>query len=144
MRGKYSWKVGDRGPRGDDSAHEGLVSVVELHNGAEDNELKVLEASLVKDKSTRWIDTGSRESGKACPACLCTADACTSCNVAIWVELSVTLSQNSSATQTMKRDFPMAVQSCVSFANACASSQWLIAPFEKMYKLDVHCDYHYY
>ena len=61
MRGKYSWKVGDRGPRGDDSAHEGLVSVVELHNGAEDNELKVLEASLVKDKSTRWIDTGSSE-----------------------------------------------------------------------------------
>ena len=61
MRGKYSWKVGDRGPRGDDSAHEGLVTVVELHNGAEDNQLKVLEASLVKDKSTRWIDTGSSE-----------------------------------------------------------------------------------
>ena len=58
MRGKYSWKVGGRGPRGEDSAQEGLVTVIGPHNGVEDNKL-VLEASLVKDKSTRWIDSST-------------------------------------------------------------------------------------
>ena len=60
MRGEYSWKMGGRGPRGESSAREGLVSVIGPRNGAEDNQL-VLEALLVKDKSTHLrSDTNSQ------------------------------------------------------------------------------------
>ena len=60
MRGEYSWKIGGRGPRGENSAREGLVSVSGPRNGVEDNKL-VLEASLVKDKSTHLrIDSNSQ------------------------------------------------------------------------------------
>ena len=62
MRGEYSWKVGGRGPRGENSAQEeGLVSVIGLHNGAAEANQLVLEASLEKDKSTHLrSDTNSQ------------------------------------------------------------------------------------
>ena len=58
MRGEYSWKLGCRGPRGGDSAHqEGLVSVTGAQTGVGDNRLTA--SSPAKDKSTR-IDSESR------------------------------------------------------------------------------------
>ena len=53
--------MGGRGPRGENSAREGLVSVIGPRNGVEEDNKLVLEASLVEDKSTHLrIDTNSQ------------------------------------------------------------------------------------